>query len=155
MDAAPRWCTARPIGAAPGLRRDGTGSGSWSCRRGHTRAVGWRGGRAAAMTFQDAARPGTGRPRLRTRPTVPIGRLACRPARSAFFLGRQSWLLGLQLEGGEIGVWITAEASSGRTGLSSAFEVPPQILPLAVVDPAKVATGWNLQACGDAGHEPH
>src|SRR3712207_165608 len=85
MDAAPRWCTARPIAAAPGLRRDGTGSGSWSCRRGHTRAVGWQGGRAAAMTFQDAARPGTGRPRLRTRPTVTVGRLACRPARSAFF----------------------------------------------------------------------
>ena len=78
--------------------------------------------------------------------------LVVRPAKK---LGRQSWLLGLSLEGGEIGVWITAEASSGRTGLLPAFELPPQILPLAGVDPAEVATGWNLEACGDAGHEPH
>ncbi len=72
-----------------------------------------------------------------------------------FFLGRQSWLAGLAFEGSEIGVWITAEASSSGSRLPPAFELPPQILPLAVIDPAEVATGRNLQACRDAGHEPH
>src|SRR5918998_1245611 len=85
MDAAPRWCTARPIAAAPGLRRDGTGSGSWSCRRGHTRAVGWRVGGAAATTRQDAVRPGRDRPHPHTRPTTRMRYPACRLARSAFF----------------------------------------------------------------------
>src|SRR4051812_43498713 len=84
-DAAPHWCRGRLIAAAPGLRRDETGSGSWLCRPGCIRAAGGRVGRAAARTRRDGARPETARPRPRTRPTTQAGRPACRPARSAFF----------------------------------------------------------------------
>src|SRR3954468_5614493 len=75
----------RVAAAAPGPMRDGTGSGSWSCRPGYTRAAGWPVLRAAATTPRDAARLERGRPRPRTRPTAQAGRRACRPARSAFF----------------------------------------------------------------------
>jgi hypothetical protein len=61
----------------------------------------------------------------------------------------------LALEGGEIGIWIATEAGSSGSGLPPAFELLAQVLPLAVIDPAEVATGRDLQACGDAGHEPH
>src|SRR5512133_2400689 len=87
-DAAPHWCRGPPGAAAPGLMRDGTGSGSWSCRRGCTRAAGWPGVRAAARIRRDAARPETAPPRPRTRPTAPVGRRACRLARSAPFYRR-------------------------------------------------------------------
>src|SRR3954471_22387266 len=79
------WCGGRLAAAAPGLMRDGTGSGSWSCRRGCTRVAGGRVGRAAAMTCRDAAPPETARPRPRTRPRAQVAPPACRPARSAFF----------------------------------------------------------------------
>src|SRR5919107_1654637 len=68
--------------------RDGTGAGSWLCRRGCIRAVAWPGVRAAATTHRHAAQPGTARPRPRTRPTAQAGRRACRPPRSAFFRRR-------------------------------------------------------------------
>ena len=45
----------------------------------------WPVGRAAATTHQNAARPGTGRPRPRTRPRAQAAPPACRPAQSAFF----------------------------------------------------------------------
>jgi hypothetical protein len=61
----------------------------------------------------------------------------------------------LALKSGEIGIWIAAEAGSGGSRLSPAFELPPQILPLAVIDLTEVSTGRDLQACGDAGHKPH
>src|SRR3954452_19719643 len=83
--AGPHWCRERLIAAAPGRWRDGTGSGSWSCRRGCIRVVAGPGVRAAAMMGRDAARPGTARPRPHTRPTAQAGRRACRLARSAFF----------------------------------------------------------------------
>ena len=51
-----------------GRSRDGTGSGSWPCPRGRTRAAGAPGARPAASCRPDAARPGTARPRPRTRP---------------------------------------------------------------------------------------
>src|SRR4051812_47500372 len=86
--AGPHWCRERLIAAAPGRWRDGTGSGSWSCRRGCIRAVGLPVGRAAATTHRDAARLGTARPRPRTRPTAQAAPPACRPARSAFFRRR-------------------------------------------------------------------
>src|SRR3954469_10891688 len=58
--AGPHWCRERLIAAAPGRWRDGTGSGSWSCRCGCIRAAGGRVGRAAAMTHRgDEARPET------------------------------------------------------------------------------------------------
>src|SRR3954464_15191778 len=79
------WCGGRLAAAAPGLMRDGTGSGSWSCRRGCTRVAGGRVGRVAAMTCRDAAPPQTGRRRPRTRPRAQVAPPACRPARSAFF----------------------------------------------------------------------
>src|SRR5215210_1463109 len=87
-DAAPHWCRGWLIAAAPGLRRDGTGSGSWSCRRGCTRAAGWPGVRAAARILRDAARLETAPPRPRTRPTAQVGRRACKLARSAPFYRR-------------------------------------------------------------------
>src|SRR5215207_7711058 len=68
--------------------RDGTGLGSWLCRRGCIRAVAWPGVRAAATTYRDAARPETAPPRPHTRPTAQAVRPACRPARSAFFRRR-------------------------------------------------------------------
>src|SRR3954452_16377764 len=83
--AGPHSCRGPPVAAAPGLMRDGTGSGSWSCRRGCIRAVAWPGVRAAAMIRRSAARPETARLRPRTRRTAQAGRPACRPARSAFF----------------------------------------------------------------------
>src|SRR3954447_7911684 len=86
--AEPHWFRGPPVAAAPGLRRDETGSGSWSCRRGCIRAAGVPVGRAAATTHPDAARLGRGRPRPRTRPTAPVGRRACRLARSAPFYRR-------------------------------------------------------------------
>src|SRR3954453_9152438 len=86
--AGPHWCRERLIAAAPGRWRDGTGSGSWSCRRGCIRAVAGPGVRAAARIPRDAARPGTARPRPRTRPTAQAGRRACKPARSAPFYRR-------------------------------------------------------------------
>src|SRR6185369_9562339 len=52
------------------------------------RAAGWPGVGAAARTRRDAARPGTAPPRPRTRPTAPVGRRACRLARSAPFYHR-------------------------------------------------------------------
>src|SRR5215203_4447251 len=92
-DAAPHWCREPPGAAAPGLMRDETGSGSWSCHRGCIRAAGWPGVRAAATTRRDAARPETAPPRPRTRrtaqaPTAQAGRRACRLARSAPFYRR-------------------------------------------------------------------
>src|SRR5215207_5911628 len=82
------WCCEPPVAAAPGLMRDGTGSGSWSCRRGCTRAAGWPVALVAATTRRDAARPERGPPRPRTRPTAQAGRPACKPARSAPFYRR-------------------------------------------------------------------
>ena len=61
----------------------------------------------------------------------------------------------MAFKSGEIGVWITAEAGSSGSRLPPVFELPSQILPLAVVDPAEVSTGRGMQACRDAGHEPH
>src|SRR3954451_4985054 len=87
-DAAPHWCRGPLVGAAPGLRRDETGSGSWLCRPGCIRAAGGRVGRAAARMGRDAARPETARPRPRTRPRAQAARPACRPARSAPFYRR-------------------------------------------------------------------
>src|SRR3954462_8994779 len=84
-DAAPHWCSRRLLAAAPGLMRDGTGSGSWLCRRGCIRAVAGPGVRAAARIRRSAARPETARLRPRTRRTAQAGRPVCRPARSAFF----------------------------------------------------------------------
>src|SRR3954466_11032177 len=75
----------RLAAAAPGPMRDGTGSGSWSCRPGYTRVAGWPVLRAAATTPRDAARLERGRPRPRTRPRAQAGRRAWRPAPSAFF----------------------------------------------------------------------
>ena len=82
---AAHWCRERLIAAAPGRWRDGTGSGSWSCRRGCIRAAASPVGRAAATTHRDAARLGRGRPRPHTRPRAQAAPPACRPARSAFF----------------------------------------------------------------------
>src|SRR3954454_24569835 len=86
--AGPHWCSGWLIAAAPGLRRDGTGSGSWLCRRGCIRAVAGPGVRAAARIRRDAARLETAPPRPRTRPTAQVGRRACRLARSAPFYRR-------------------------------------------------------------------
>src|SRR3954464_15666352 len=84
-DAAPHSCSGWLAAAAPGLRRDGTGSGSWLCRPGCTRAAGWPVLRAAAMTRRDAAPPETAPPRPHTRPRAQAAPPAWRPARSAFF----------------------------------------------------------------------
>src|SRR3954465_7058722 len=86
--AGSHWCRGWLIAAAPGLRRDGTGSGSWSCRPGWIRAGAGPGGRAAARMGRDAARLETARPRPRTRPRAQAGRPACRLARSAPFYRR-------------------------------------------------------------------
>src|SRR5215203_3183701 len=83
--AGPHWCRGWLIAAAPGRWRDGTGSGSWSCRPGCIRAAGWPVALAAATTHQNAARLETARPRPHTRPRAQAGPPACRPARSAFF----------------------------------------------------------------------
>src|SRR3954451_4058786 len=82
---APHWCSGWLAAAAPGLMRDETRSGSWSCRPGCIRAVAGPGVRAAATTCRDAARLETAPPRPHTRPTAQPVRPACRPARSAFF----------------------------------------------------------------------
>src|SRR5215211_4667377 len=87
-DAAPHSCRGWLAAAAPGLRRDGTGAGSWLCRRGCIHAVAWPGVRAAAMRRRSAARPETARPRPRTRRTAQARRPAYRPARSAPFYRR-------------------------------------------------------------------
>src|SRR5215218_8141488 len=87
-DAAPHWCRGPPVAAAPGLTRDGTGSGSWLCHRGCIRAGAGPGVRAAARMRRYAARPETARPRPRTRPTAQAGCRACRLARSAPFSRR-------------------------------------------------------------------
>src|SRR3954462_7688639 len=83
--AEPHWFRAPPVAAAPGLRRDETGSGSWSCRHGCIHAAGWPGVRAAARIRREAARLETAPPRPRTRPTAQAAPPACRPAQSAFF----------------------------------------------------------------------
>src|SRR5215204_6785342 len=83
--AEPHSCRGWLVAAAPGLMRDGTGSGSWSCRPGCIRAAGWPVALAAATTHQNAARLETARPRPHTRPRAQAGPPACRPARSAFF----------------------------------------------------------------------
>src|SRR5215216_2500405 len=86
--AGPHWCRGPPVAAAPGLMRDGTGSGSWLCHPGCIRAVAGPGVGAAVTTPRDAARPDPARPRPRTRPTAQAARPACRPARSAPFYRR-------------------------------------------------------------------
>src|SRR5215210_3412731 len=83
--AGPHSWRGWPAGAAPALWRDGTGSGSWLCRRGCIRAVAWPAALVAATTRRPAAPPETARPRPHTRPTARAVRRACRPARSAFF----------------------------------------------------------------------
>src|SRR5215212_11353615 len=87
-DAAPHWCRGPPVAAAPGLMRDGTGSGSWLCHPGCIRAVAGPGVGAAATTPRDAARLEPARPRPRTRPTAQAARPAYRLARSAPFYRR-------------------------------------------------------------------
>src|SRR3954451_22759926 len=87
-DAALHWCRGWLIAAAPGLRRDGTGSGSWSSRRGCTRAAASPVALAAAMTHQSAARLERDQPRPHTRSRAQAAPPACRPARSAFFRRR-------------------------------------------------------------------
>src|SRR5215207_9477177 len=87
-DAAPHWCRGPPVAAAPGLMRDGTGSGSWLCHPGWIRAVAGPGVRAATTTHRDVARPETARSRPHTRPRAQAVRRACRLARSAFFRHR-------------------------------------------------------------------
>src|SRR5215213_10487986 len=82
------WCCEPPVAAAPGLMRDGTGSGSWSCRRGCTRASGSPAALLAATIPRPAAQPETAPPRPHTRPTAPAGCPAYRPARSAPFYRR-------------------------------------------------------------------
>src|SRR3954453_4821229 len=82
---APHGCCGPLVGAAPGLMRGGTGSGSWSCRPGCIRAVAGPGFRPAATTCRDAARLETAPPRPRTRPRAQAARPACRLARSAPF----------------------------------------------------------------------
>src|SRR3954467_9158790 len=86
--AGPHSCRGPLVGAAPGLMRDETGSGSWLCRPGCIRAAGLPVGRAAATTHLDAARLERGRPRPRTRPTAQAARRAYRLARSAPFYRR-------------------------------------------------------------------
>src|SRR5215218_3877177 len=86
--AAPHWCRGALAAAAPGQWRDETGSGSWSCRPGCTRAAGWPGVRAAARILRDAARLERDRPRPHTRPTAQAGPPAYRPARLAPFYRR-------------------------------------------------------------------
>src|SRR3954469_5451170 len=83
--AAPHWCSGGLAAAAPGLMRDGTGSGSWLCRPGCIRAAGLPVGRAAATTHRDAARLGTARPRAHTTPRAQAAPPARRAAQSAFF----------------------------------------------------------------------
>src|SRR3954462_3540918 len=90
-DAGLHWCRGPPVAAAPGRWRDGTGSGSWSCRRGCIRAAGWPDVHAAAMTRRDAARLERGQLRPRTRLTTQAARPVCRPARSALFR-RRIWI---------------------------------------------------------------
>src|SRR5215204_5011691 len=86
--AGPHWCSGWPGAPAAGLMRDGTGSGSWSCRRGCIRVAGWPGVGAAARIRRHAARLETAPPRPRTRPTAQVGRRAYRLARSAPFYRR-------------------------------------------------------------------
>src|SRR3954453_986144 len=83
--AGPHSCRGPPVVAAPGLMRDGIGSGSWLCRPGCIRAAGLPVALAAATTHQNAAPPETARPRPHTRPRAQAARPVCRPARSAFF----------------------------------------------------------------------
>src|SRR3954464_3936930 len=83
--AEPHWFRAPPVAAAPGLRRDETGSGSWSCPRGCIGGGGGPGVRAASRMRRDAARLEPAPPRPRTRPTAQAAPPACRPAQSAFF----------------------------------------------------------------------
>src|SRR5829696_8834976 len=83
--AEPHSCRGWLAAAAPGLMRDGTGSGSWSCRPGWIRAAGWPVALAAATTHQNAARLETARPRPHTRSRAQAAPPACRPAQSAFF----------------------------------------------------------------------
>src|SRR4051794_24993248 len=87
-DAGLHWCRVPPVAAAPGRWRDGTGSGSWSCRRGCIRAAASLVALAAARIRRDAARLETAPPRPRTRPRAQVGRRACRLARSAPFYRR-------------------------------------------------------------------
>src|SRR5215204_6618879 len=86
--AEPHSCRGWLAAAAPGLMRDGTGSGSWSCRRGCIRAAGWPVALAAATTHQNAAPPETARPRPHARSRAQAAPPACRPAQSAFFSHR-------------------------------------------------------------------
>src|SRR3954463_9682180 len=86
--AGPHSCRGRLVAAAPGLMRDGTGSGSWLCRHECIGAAASPVGRAAAMIRRYAARPETARLRPRTRRTAQAGRPVCRPARSAPFYRR-------------------------------------------------------------------
>src|SRR3954470_21102995 len=103
-------------------------AGSWPSRRAGTRASGWRRGPPAASWHPDAARSGRGRPRPRTRPPAPSEPPARRRARSAFFLGRQSWLCldpsasGTRREHGTSG-----GAAAGRAGAGAA--AAPALLP--------------------------
>src|SRR3954469_25020206 len=151
------WCRGPPGAAAPGLMRDGTGSGSWLCRRGCIRAVAGPGVRAAARIPRDAARPETARLRPRTRRTAQAGRPACRPARSAFFLGRQNWLACPLLQCGQIGVRVTTEAGPQGPGVAPAVETLAECGPSLPADPTQLAhSRWAQPRCRgrDQAHLP-
>src|SRR3954468_14579507 len=81
-------CREPPVAAAPGRWRDGTGSGSWLCRRGCIRAAASLVALAAARMGPHAARPETAPPRPHTKRTAQAGCRAYRPARSAPFYHR-------------------------------------------------------------------
>src|SRR3954463_6824869 len=88
--------------------RDGTGSGSWSCHRGCTRAVAGPVALLAAMTRRHAARPERGPPRPRTRPKAQAVRPACKPARSAPFYRR------IRIDAGDRALLAPARGHPGR-----------------------------------------
>src|SRR5436190_16311083 len=122
------WCCEPPVAAAPGLMRDGTGSGFWSCRRGCIRAVAGPVALVAATTRRDAARPERGPPRPRTRPTAQAGCRAYRLARSAPFYRR------IRIDAGDRALLAPAR---GYPGLA------PGAAPL----PAQASRGQGAREC--------
>jgi PAS domain S-box-containing protein len=74
---------------------------------------------------------------------------------SAFFLGRQSWLAGLPLQGGEIRLRIASKPGAQGSCLASLIQPLAKIAPSLAADAAQVAGGGRVQPCRGGGDHPN
>src|SRR5215210_5844901 len=76
-------------------------------------------------------------------------------ARKCFFLGRQSWLARLPLQGGEVSGRVAAEAGSQGPRMAPSVETLAEISPAVLADAAQIAGGGPAQPRRRGRDQPH